>query len=74
MPERLLWVMKLNPMYHFLNTFRNLAMFGVIPGPNAWLGCVFSGLVFMAPVMLVFGKLQKNFILHIAYLRSRKWM
>ncbi len=65
MPDRLLWVMKLNPMYHFLNTFRNLVMFGVIPGPNAWLGCVFSGLVFMALGMLVFGKLQKNFILHI---------
>ena len=65
MPERLTRVMKLNPMYHFLNTFRNLVMFGNIPGPNAWIGCIVSGLAVFALGLVVFGKLQKNFILHI---------
>lgn len=65
MPENLMRLMKLNPMYHFLNTFRNLVMLGNIPGPNAWFGCVVSGLVFFAVGLAVFGKLQKNFILHI---------
>ena len=64
-PANLLWVMKLNPMYHYLNVFRNLVMFGNIPGPNAWFGCIASGTLFFVIGMLIFGKLQKNFILHI---------
>ena len=65
MPTLLMRVMKLNPMYHFLNTFRNLVMLGNIPGPNAWFGCIASGLTFFALGLFVFGKLQKNFILYI---------
>lgn len=65
LPEQLVRVMKLNPMYHFLNTFRNLVMLGNIPGPNAWFGCIASGLVVFALGLFVFGKLQKNFILYI---------
>ena len=65
MPKLLMQVMKLNPMYHFLNTFRNLVMLGNIPGPNAWFGCIASGLVVFALGLFVFGKLQKNFILYI---------
>lgn len=65
MPDKLMRLMKLNPMYHFLNTFRNLVMFGNIPGPNAWFGCIASGLVFFALGLFVFGRLQKNFILYI---------
>ena len=65
MPERVMTVMKLNPMYHFLNTFRNLVIFGNIPGPNAWFGCIASGLVFFVLGLFVFGRLQKDFILYI---------
>ena len=65
MPARLMRLMKLNPMYHFLNVFRNLVIWGNIPGLNAWLGCVASGLLVFALGIWVFGKLQKNFILHI---------
>ena len=65
MPGRLMTLMKLNPMYHFINTFRNLVMFGNIPGPNAWFGCIASGLVVFALGLFVFGRLQKDFILYI---------
>ena len=65
MPERLLKVMKMNPMYHYLNVFRHLVMDGVIPGPNAWFGCVASGIVVFALGLIIFNRLQKNFILHI---------
>ena len=65
MPDNLMRLMKLNPMYHFLNTFRNLVMFGNVPGPNAWFGCIASGLVFFVLGLFVFGRLQKNFILYI---------
>ncbi len=65
MPKLLMTIMKLNPMYHFLNTFRNLVMLGNIPGSNAWFGCIASGLAVFALGLFVFGKLQKNFILYI---------
>ena len=65
MPERLMRLMKLNPMYHFLNVFRNLVIWGNIPGINAWIGCIASGLLVFALGIWVFGKLQKNFILYI---------
>ena len=58
-------IMKLNPMYQYINVFRNRGMLGNIPGPNAWFGCIASALVFFALGLIVFHKLQKNFILHI---------
>lgn len=58
-------LIKLNPMYHYINVFRNLVIMGNIPGPNAWFGCIISALVFFSLGLFVFNKLQKNFILHI---------
>ena len=58
-------VMKLNPLYHFVNMFRNLMMYGNIPGPNTWIACAASALVAMVLGLAVFRKLQRNFILYI---------
>ncbi len=58
-------VIKLNPMYHYINVFRNLVMYNNIPGPNAWFGCIASSIVVFTLGLLVFNKLQKNFILYI---------
>ena len=58
-------VMKLNPMYHYINMFRNLVMYGNIPGPNTWFTCAASGAVMLALGLWVFHKLQRNFILYI---------
>ena len=65
LPPNIMMVMKLNPMYHFLNVFRNLVMYGNVPGINAWFGCIASALFFFVIGLVVFNKLQKNFILHI---------
>ena len=65
LPENVQNLMKLNPMYHYLNVFRHLVMFGVIPGPNAWFGCVASAIFAFSLGLLVFNKLQKRFILYI---------
>ena len=65
MPERLQKLMKLNPMYHYINIFRNLVMFGNIPGPNAWIGCICSAMLVFGMGLFIFNRLQKDFILHI---------
>lgn len=65
LPETLQKLMKLNPLYHYINLFRNLMMYGSIPGPNTWIACIFCAVASMAIGLLVFRKLQKNFILYI---------
>lgn len=65
LPAALQKLMKLNPLYHYINLFRNLVMYGNIPGPNTWFACTACALVSMAAGLLVFRKLQKNFILYI---------
>lgn len=65
MPERIAGIIRLNPLYHFITLFRSLMMFGTIPDAHAWLWGIGSGLVAFVAGLLVFGKLQKNFILYI---------
>ena len=65
LPANVQFLMKFNPMYHFINMFRNLVMYGNIPGPNTWIACVASGFGMLVIGLLVFRKLQRNFILYI---------
>ncbi len=65
LPEFTQKVMKLNPLYHYINFFRNLVMYGNIPGHNTWIACILSSLVMLAIGLWVFRKLQRNFILYV---------
>lgn len=65
LPEWVVRLIKLNPMYHYINFFRELVLYGNIPGPNTWFACIASCLVFMALGLAVFRKLQRNFILYL---------
>lgn len=65
LPEAIIPLMKLNPLYHFINLFRNLVMYGNIPGPNTWFANVASSLIALLLGIWAFRKLQKNFILYI---------
>lgn len=58
-------LIKLNPMYHYINLFRNLVLYGEIPGPNTWFACTASALVFLLLGLVIFRKQQKNFILYL---------
>ena len=65
LPEALIPLMKLNPMYHYINLFRCLVMYGEIPGPNTWFANIASALLALGLGLWAFRKLQKNFILYI---------
>ena len=58
-------LIRLNPIYHYVTFFRELVLYGTVPGWDAWLWCAgfaaLSGLV----GMWIFRKLQKNFILYV---------
>lgn len=65
LPDSIIPLMKLNPLYHYINLFRNLVMYGNIPGPNTWFANIASALVALVLGLWAFRKLQKNFILYI---------
>ncbi len=54
-----------NPMYHFVVYFRDVMMYGNVPGLQENLVCVAFALVTLAVGLLVFRKTQHKFILYI---------
>lgn len=65
LPESVVGIIKLNPLYHYIQFFRLLIMQGYIPGINTWLACMASSLVSLLIGILLFKKMQRNFILYL---------
>ena len=58
-------VVHLNPMYYYVTYFRDVMMYGTVPGLRDNLICIVSSLLFFVIGALVFRKAQNKFILHI---------
>ena len=65
LPPFMVPVIKLNPLYHYINCMRCLVMYGTVPGPNTWIACIGSAVVMMSVGLAAFRKLQRNFILYL---------
>lgn len=70
LPENLRWLMKINPLYHYVTYFRMLVMDGNVPALTpGWqdldLICLAFSLSFLVLGLIVFKKSQDKFILHI---------
>lgn len=65
LPEDVAVILQFNPMYHYLFFFRQLILYGTIPTASTWMICGGVSIGMLAIGMLVFKKLQKNFILYI---------
>ena len=65
LPPFMVPVIKLNPLYHYINCMRCLVMYGTVPGPNTWIACIGSAVVMMGVGLAAFRKLQRNFILYL---------
>ena len=65
LPQPIINIIKLNPMYHYINFFRQIVLYGTIPGINTWVACTFSALIFLFAGLIIFRKMQKNFILYL---------
>ncbi|QSO47533.1 ABC transporter permease [Alicyclobacillus mengziensis] len=59
------WVLKINPMYHFIEYMRMLVLQDRVPGPSANLSCFLIGLGFLLVGLYFFYKKQDKFILNI---------
>ena len=64
-PQQIAACIKLNPMYSYITFFRELMLYGNVPGKAIWLSCALWSVVALAVGLLVFRKLQKNFILFL---------
>lgn len=65
LPENVQKTISWNPMYSYITFFRSLVVYGQIPGGDVWMMCIVCSLISLALGLLVFKKLQKNFILYI---------
>ena len=65
LPDYVRATIEWNPMYHIITFFRSLILYGQIPGWDVWAICMGSGLFMLSLGLLVFKKLQRNFILYL---------
>ena len=65
LPESVRGVISLNPLYNYITFFRSLVVYGQFPGGEIWGMCIGCSVVMLAVGMVIFKKLQKNFILYI---------
>ena len=65
LPPFMVAIVKLNPLYHYINCMRYLVMYGTVPGPNTWFACIVCAVGMMVVGLAAFRKLQRNFILYL---------
>jgi len=64
-PQKLLFVYHMNPMYQYITFARVAIIGGTSPAPTAYLWCMISSLVVLALGMIVFKKNQDKFVLYL---------
>lgn len=65
LPDWMMPVMELNPMYHYVTYFRDLLLNGTVPGLKENLICAAMALVTFAVGLLIFKKTENKFILYV---------
>lgn len=64
-PDNFAFILKLNPMYHFIHFFRVVLMEQIAPQPNEFFYCFVSAILVFIIGNLIFKKTQKKFVLYI---------
>lgn len=64
-PDRLMTLFKMNPMYHIIRAFRIILIDGISPEPRAYLFCLIAAVVPFIVGVCVFKKSQDKFIFYI---------
>ncbi len=64
-PADFQWLIQINPMYHFIEFFRSLLISGTVPPVMSFVTVFAWALFALALGVVVFRKLQRNFVLHI---------
>lgn len=58
-------LLKLNPLYHYINFARQIILYGQIPQPFTWIVCLLSSMAVLGIGVIVFKKTQDKFIYYV---------
>ena len=58
-------ILKLNPMYNFINFCRMIIIYRKMPSADSWAACFISGFVIMVLGIVLFKKKQQKFIYYV---------
>ena len=64
-PEEFVSFITMNPMYHYITFFRDIVLYGTVPMIDTWIFCIVNSIIALFIGIVVFKKLQRNFILHL---------
>lgn len=64
-PQKLLTIYHMNPMYQYITFARTVIINGVSPAPSSYLWCLISSLVVLFIGVKVFNKYQDELVLHL---------
>lgn len=65
LPQNMVFILKLNPMYHFIRFVRFIILEGGIPDPKAWLYCAVFAIASLIIGITVFKRTENKFILNL---------
>jgi ABC-2 type transport system permease protein len=65
LPQQLMLLFKMNPLYHFIRFSREIILTGVSPEPQAYLFCITASVVPLIFGVIVFKRTQDRFVLKI---------
>ncbi len=61
-PAKFLWLIKLNPLYHFVGAFREIFYFNQVPSPGLFGLLLLLGIIPLLAGLFIFNKLEKGFV------------
>ncbi len=65
LPQNLMFLFRMNPLYHFIRFSRTIILEGVSPEPQAYLFCLIAAIVPFLIGTITFKKAQDRFVLNI---------
>jgi ABC-type polysaccharide/polyol phosphate export permease len=63
-PENIQWILQLNPVFHFIQPFREIIYLHQIPGIFEWVTMCFISFICLITGLIIFKKLERGFIAH----------
>lgn len=64
-PDKYMWLIRLNPLVHYVQCFRDAAIYGVFPSLSQHCICIVIAVASLVIGLYVFYKRQDKFILHL---------
>lgn len=65
LPDKLAWILKINPLYYFIDFLRTCIISGISPEPRTYAACALCALLMLTVGAFIFKKAQDRFVLYL---------